>query len=170
MQAPAPGADYLGVGAPPPAAAPVAAAPGVPVTAPLTDNEAGLRALLLRQKADGLFGDLAATLAAIAALTSRGHTAREGLFRGELRRALATLRARLATETGDARLYAALGIALLTLQAPPELPPEIAAHLASATVADVPALRRAVRSSLAAVPDGWRGSSVGAEIARVFGL
>jgi hypothetical protein len=136
----------------------------------LTDDEAGLRALLLRQGADGLFGDLAATLAAVAALATRGHTAREGLFRVELRRTLATLRARLATASGDDRVYAALAVALLAAQPPSELPEAIAAHLAGASPADLDALRTAVRDALAVAPQGWRSAPLAAEVVTVFAI
>jgi Ca-activated chloride channel family protein len=89
------------------AAAPVMAAPrreAVQEEAcdePPVDNEGGLRSLLLRQGADGLFdGDLAVTLVVLAALVVRGHNAREGLFRAELKRTLTTLRKRLASLRG----------------------------------------------------------------------
>ncbi|MFO0629042.1 MAG: hypothetical protein U0325_25935 [Polyangiales bacterium] len=73
--------------------APMPAPPPAPTTAP-DDDTAALRALMLSQRADGLFGDVALTLASVAALVSRGHTHREGDFRAELKRTLATLRAR----------------------------------------------------------------------------
>ncbi len=157
--------------APPPAAARLA--PAAPE--PLGDDEAGLRALLLRQGADGLFaGDLGATLAAVAALVTRGHTHREGLFRAELRRTVATLRQRVGALGGDDQVVAALALALLTLPggeaAPGELPAALGALLVGLGVADLPAARGQVRAALAGAPSGWAGSGQGREIARVFVL
>jgi hypothetical protein len=59
------------------APAPARSAEVAPLGISFTDDDSGLRALLLNQKADGLFsGDIASTLAAVAALVGRGHTAR----------------------------------------------------------------------------------------------
>jgi hypothetical protein len=144
-----------------------AAAPTLP-TAGI--EEAKLRALLLRQRADGLFdADLGATLAAIAVLASRGHTAREGLFRSELGRALRALRARLSAGSKDERIYAALGVAILTLAAVPELPAFVAKHLARASTADLATLGSAVRAALAAAPPGWDSGAGTKEILGAFG-
>ena len=122
--APVPSRPQVSKPAPAPAAraasaAPVASGPsaGKAQSDPLPgarDDEATLRALLLRQKADGLFdADLGATLAAVAVLVGRGQTPREGLFRAELRRTAATLRKLLGEGlSGDALLQAALALAL----------------------------------------------------------
>jgi len=121
-----------------------------------TNDEAGLRALLLQQNAEGLFsGDLDSTLLAVAALVSAGHTAREGLFRAELRRTLVTLRGKLASLKDDPRILAATTIALLTMPhgdpAPDELPSSLASELAGVTLADLPKLRIAISSTLSAL-------------------
>src|SRR5208282_5590493 len=94
------------------ASVPAMSAPPAPAAPALTDDEAGLRALLLSQGAGGLFaGDVGATLAAVAALVTRGHTHREGGFRAELRRTLGALKAKLAAG-GDAGVHAALAAAI----------------------------------------------------------
>jgi hypothetical protein len=61
------------------------------------------------------------------------------------------------------RVWAALGVALLTLQAPSELPEHIAVHLRGVTMADGAALRAAVSAAIAEAPAGW-GSSAGATV------
>jgi Ca-activated chloride channel family protein len=135
--------------------------------APPMGEEAMLRALFLRQDAAGLFdGEIGVTLAAVAALASRGHTAREGLFRAELRRTLRALRALLAQGSADDRVRAALGVALVTLGHVPELPAAIAVHIEGASTADLPGLRAAVRAALTAAPPS-RG---GADILAAFGM
>lgn len=57
----------------------------------LSNDAAGLRSLVGRQGADGLWADLGATLMAVLALVSRGHTASQGSFRAELRKTAAAL-------------------------------------------------------------------------------
>src|SRR5262249_10184534 len=131
--------------APPVAVAPVVAAPApmkARTAAPparFSDDEAGLRALLLEQHADGLFGgegELGATLAAVAALVSRGHTARAGSFRAELRRTVQALKSRLPSLSAEDLVLCALALAILQMPhgepAPSELPPELAACLTGA--------------------------------------
>jgi len=141
----------------------------------LTDNEAGLRAILLNQGATGLFGgDLGATLAAVAALVSRGHATREGLFRAELRRTAATLRKQLPALAGDDRTLAALALALLTMPAgdapPAELPAPMAAILAGISLDDLAAARATVRAALAAAPSSWQSTPLAQTIGKVFHL
>lgn len=121
-----------------------------------SDNEAGLRALLLEQGADGLFaGDWAVTLAAVAALVSRGHTAREGQFRAELRRTLQVVRQQLPGLSGAQRQAAALTLALLTVPhgeaAPAELVATAATTVADASLHDLAALRAKTVAALAAL-------------------
>ena len=121
-----------------------------------SDNEAGLRALLLEQGADGLFaGDWAVTLAAVAALVSRGHTAREGQFRAELRRTLQVVRQQLPGLSGGDRHAAALTLALLTVPhgeaAPAELVASAASAVADASLHDLAALRAKTVAALAAL-------------------
>jgi Ca-activated chloride channel family protein len=150
------------------------AAPKIASAAPaFTKDEAGLRALLLHQKADGLFeGDLGVTLAAVAALVGQGHTAREGLFRAELRRTLVTLRGRLSGLSGDAQVLAALAIALLTMPhgdpAPDGLPSALAAALGGISLSDLPAARQAIKAALAKAPAGWNAGPVAGAIAKAF--
>ncbi len=145
-------------------------------SAPLfSDDEAGLRALLLRQGADGLFdGDMGATLAAVAVLVGRGHTSREGLFRSELRRTLMTLRGQLAGLKGDERTYAALAVALLTLpggESPPaELPATLATALAGLSLSDLHEARGKIRAALAAAPGGWQGHALARGLQGAFAL
>ena len=124
-----------------------------------TDDEAGLRMLLLKQRADGLFGeagDLAATVVAVAALVSRGHSARTGSFRAELRRTTQTVKALLGKASGDEKILCALVLALLSMPhgeaAPAALPPELAALLEGRGAADLPALAVAVRAVLKKAP------------------
>lgn len=126
------------------------------VSRSFSDNEAGLRALLLEQGADGLFaGDWAVTLAAVAALVSRGHTAREGQFRAELRRTLQVARQQLPGLSGAQRQAAALTLALLTVPhgeaAPAELVATAASAVADASLHDLAALRAKTVAALAAL-------------------
>lgn len=126
------------------------------VSRSFSDNEAGLRALLLEQGADGLFaGDWAVTLAAVAALVSRGHTAREGQFRAELRRTLQVVRQQLPGLSGGDRHAAALTLALLTVPhgeaAPAELVATAATAVADASLHDLAALRAKTVAALAAL-------------------
>lgn len=173
---PAPAAIY---GAPPPPMALGRAAPSPPASAAapmaitFSDDDAGLRALLLNQKADGLFGsDLAATLAAIAALVGRGHTSREGLFRAELRRTLMTLRSKIASLSGNDQIMAKMTLALLLMPhgdpAPDGLAPEIATQLEGLSLADLPAARSKIRAALGLVPAGWDTDPLAAGIKRGF--
>lgn len=153
--------------------APAAVRPSSPPGLSLSDNDAGLRALLLRQRVDGLFdGDLGVTLAAVAALVSRGHTAREGVFRAELRRTLHALRTKLLLVTGAERTWAALALALLVIPngdpVPAELPTGVASLLAGFSLADLKAARLTVLKSLTRAPDGWAANPVAREIRRTF--
>lgn len=140
-----------------------------------TKDEAGLRALLLSQRADGLFGaagDLGATVAAIAALVSSGHTARTGSFRAELRRTVQALRGLLPNLSGDDKALCAIGLALLLMPngeaAPAELPGELAQILEGKSTSDGGGLAAAVRSVAAKAPAGIKASALGAEIFRAF--
>lgn len=171
VPAPPPPARSVSV---PAEAAPVPAAADTGDTAAprFSDDEAGLRALLLQQGADGLFaGDLGATLAAVAALVSRGHTARSGGFRAELRRTVQALQARLAKAQGKEQVLCALALAILRVPggdaAPSELPAELAASLAGASLTDLPGLAAAVRAALAKAPD-WKQSPLARGIAGAF--
>src|SRR5262249_13133368 len=118
-------------------------------------------------------GDVGATLAAVAALVTRGHTHREGLFRGELRRTATALKGKLTT-SGDAQVIAALALALLVIpagEAPPaELPAPLAAALAGPPPPALPAARAAVRAALLAAPASWRAHPLAADVARAFQL
>lgn len=140
-----------------------------------TDDEAGLRALLLSQRADGMFGaegDLGATVAAIAALVGRGHTARTGSFRAELRRTVQALRSLLPSTSGDDKTLCALGLALLLMPngeaAPAELPAEIAQILDGKSASDGAALAPAVRAAVGRAPAAIKASALAAEIFRAF--
>ncbi len=168
---PAPAAMY---GAPPPMAA---AAPRAPEPAPLgitfTDNDAGLRALMLNQKADGLFaGEIASTLAAVAALVSRGHTAREGLFRAELRRTMMTLRSKASGLSGNDKTMALLAWAMLVMPhgdpAPDDLPSDLAGALEGVSLTDLSATRAKIRTALALLPAGWDSPLLAGGIKRSF--
>jgi hypothetical protein len=128
---------------------------------------------LLNQKADGLFGgDLAATLAAVAALVGRGHTSREGLFRAELRRTLMTLRGKIAGLSGNDQRLAQMTLALLLMPhgdpAPEGLAPEITAMLEGLSLADWPAARSKIRAALGFAPAGWDNDPLTAGIKRAF--
>lgn len=150
------------------------AASGAPGSAPprFTDDEAGLRALLLQQGAEGLFdGDVGTTLVAVAALVGRGHTARSGSFRAELRRTVQALKSRIGALTGAERSLVALGLAMLRIgsgeELPSELPVELGAILGGASLSDVPALRSALRSALDKAP-AWKRSSIAQAIEDAF--
>ncbi len=141
----------------PAAAGPVAAGAGA---ARFRDDEAGLRALLLEQRADGLFvGDLATTALAVAVLVSRGHTARAGSFRAELRRTTTAAQGRLASASGDDRLLCVLVLALLRMphgEAPPaDLPPFLADLLQGRSLSDLAALAAAIRVVISKTPGGF---------------
>ena len=175
MQAPAAARPAIPMpGAPSPSPAPAMARSAPPAAAPrLTDDDAGLRALLLHQKADGLFdGDLAATLAAVAALVSRGHTAREGLFRAELRRTTVTLRGKSAGLSEKDKRLAVFALALLTMPhgdaAPGDLPPAIAAALAGISLGDQKGAADKVALALGHLPADWAVHPLAAEVKRVF--
>ncbi|MBK9262612.1 MAG: FHA domain-containing protein [Polyangiaceae bacterium] len=155
---------------PPSAAKPASSSAG---SLSFTNDDAGLRALLLHQKADGLFGgDIASTLAAVAALVGHGHTAREGLFRAELRRTTMTLRSKLPSLSGNEQLLARLALALLVMPhgdpAPEGLPAEMAAKLEGLSLSDLPEARAKVRSVLAIAPSGWDGSPLAMSIKQAF--
>lgn len=156
--------------APAPVAEAAAAGPGA---APhFTSDEAGLRALLLQQGTDGLFGgELGATLLAIAALVGRGHTARSGSFKAELRRTSQALKARLAALAGTDQVLASLALALLWVPegeaAPGELPAELAAALGGASLRDPPALAATIRTALGKAP-AWTRSPLARAIEGAF--
>ncbi|MFO0631190.1 MAG: VWA domain-containing protein, partial [Polyangiales bacterium] len=148
--------------------APMPAPPPAPTTAP-DDDTAALRALMLSQRADGLFGDVALTLASVAALVSRGHTHREGDFRAELKRTLATLRGRAAGAQGEEALWLHVAIALLTVPhgATPEgLDPSLDALARGLALGDPNALRQKVIALMGAVRGGWDGGPAAAVRAR----
>jgi Ca-activated chloride channel family protein len=155
-------------------AAPKAAAAAAPqpmISFP--NGDAGLRALLLHQKADGLFaGDIASTLAAIAALVGHGHTAREGLFRAELRRTMMTLRSKIPSLSGNEQTLALLALALLVVPhgdpAPDGLAANLAANLAGLSLTDLSETRTKVRAVLALAPPGWDVSPLAQGIKRTF--
>jgi hypothetical protein len=147
------------------AAAPIPHAPAPPPAAPrFTDDEAGLRRLLLEQGADGIFGgELAATVLSLAVLCSRGHTARAGSFRAELRRTSQALKSRLSASSGDDRLLCAVGLGLLLMPhgeaAPTELPADLAALLSGKSPSDPPALRSAVEQLIGKLrPELWQSA------------
>lgn len=165
--------------APPPAPAPRAraasAAPGgaprreavAPTPTFPADDAAALRALLLQQRADGTFGDVGTTLAAVAALVSRGHTHREGDFRAELKRTLATLRGRIAGLQGDEAVWASLAVSLLVVAhggAPEGLSGSLEAAVRGVSLGDARGLRAAVAAALAAAPGGWETHSLAAAV------
>ncbi len=149
----------------------MAAAP-VPVIS-LPDGDAGLRALLLHQKADGLFGgDITSTLAAVAALVGHGHTAREGLFRAELRRTMMTLRSKIPSLSGNERAMALLALALLIMPhgdpAPDGLASDLATKLEGLSLSDLSETRTKVRAAMAMAPSGWDASPLAQGIKRTF--
>jgi Ca-activated chloride channel family protein len=165
--------------APPPAPAPRArAAPAAPGGAPRreavaptptfpTDDAAALRALLLQQRADGTFGDVGTTLAAVAALVSRGHTHREGDFRAELKRTLATLRGRVAGLSGDEAVWTSLAVSLLVAAhggAPEGLSGSLEVAAQAVSLGDARSLRTAVVAALAAAPKGWDTHALAAAV------
>jgi len=139
--------------------------------APEPVDEAGaLRALLLGQQADGMFGSVGDTLAAVAALVAHGHTHREGDYRAELKRTLATLRAKVASLAGHEAVWARLAVALLTV--PHGIEPEgldagLAASVRAVVLTDAGSRRSAaVRATLGLVPSGWDASARAAETRR----
>jgi len=147
-------------------------AQNAPASPSLTNDEAGLRALLLHQKADGLFAsDAGVTLVAIAALVGRGHTAREGLFRAELRRTTTTLKSKASSFSGHDKLFALLALALLTMphgdDAPEGLPEAMARALEGISLADLPSAQAKISAAFAALP-GAPGAPLAAQIKRVF--
>ncbi|MEZ4392250.1 MAG: VWA domain-containing protein [Polyangiales bacterium] len=143
-----------------------APAPAAPRADSPADDASALRALLLAQGADGLFGDLGGTLAAVAALVSRGHTPREGDFRAELKRTAATLRARLPGLAGDEATWAAVALALLTAPhggAVVGLAEDLERLARAVRLGDPNALRRSVIALVEAAPLGWdRSAQAGA--------
>lgn len=148
-------------------------APAKPQMPALTKDEAGLRALMLHQKADGLFdGDLAVTLVAVSALVGLGHTAREGLFRAELRRTASTLKGKLATLSGQDREFALLTLALLTMphgdDAPEGLSPVLAGALLGISLSDLAEARSKIAVALRALPSGFAKATLANEIHRTF--
>lgn len=161
-------ADPFSAGAPPPA--PTVQPPPAREALP-TDERAALRALMLDQRADGLFGDIAQTLASVAALVSRGHTPREGDFRAELKRTLATLRARVDALSGEEQSWARLAVALLTVPhgAEPEgLDAAQATAARAVRIGDTNGLQRSVIALLALAPPGWDAGARAAAIRRAL--
>lgn len=165
--APAPEALPADLQSLPPPGTSFSAPPAAPVAASgghrrFSDDEAGLRALLLEQRADGLFAsDLATTVLCVAILVSRGHSARTGNFRAELRRTNTALQTRLSTATGDDKLLCALGLAFLRMPhgepGPAELPAEFASLLKGQSLNDLHLLAAAVQKVIAkAPPTFWR--------------
>jgi hypothetical protein len=155
------------------APAPARSAEVAPLGISFTDDDSGLRALLLNQKADGLFsGDIASTLAAVAALVGRGHTAREGLFRAELRRTTMTLRSKIPSLSGNEQTMALLAFALLVMPhgdpAPDGLASDIATKLDGISVSDLSETRAKVRAAMAMAPAGWDVSPLVQGIKRTF--
>ncbi len=132
---------------------------------PVTESE--LRNLLLEQGADGLFGgSYAQTLVVVAALTMRGHTARSGSFRAEMRRTAQTLASRVMTLSGNDLVFAATALAILRatdgnsadLSA---LPREVAVPLTAIALCDSQATMDAIRTTIAALKDRLTGSASG---------
>jgi hypothetical protein len=137
------------------------------------DGDAGLRALLLHQKADGLFaGDIASTLAAVAALVGRGHTAREGMFRAELRRTTMALRGKIPGLSGNEQVMALLALALLVMPhgdpAPDGLASNVATLLEGISLTDLSETRTKVRAAMAMAPAGWDVSPLAQGLKRTF--
>lgn len=180
--APPPAAMPVPKPAPPspmPIAVPTSASTHQPTQKPakpmprLSNDEAGLRALFLEQRASGLFADdVATTLAAAAACVSLGHTARRGQFRAELRRASQVLREKVAETTGDTQILAALALALLTMPdgtaAPQELPAALA-QLVGAINLDEAGIAAHVKAVLAASSTSWQ-QDLALHIAKSFAL
>lgn len=183
---------YAAPAAPPPmprSPAPVAAAPQSAVygnalmgdlpeleeasVAPkLSDDEAGLRAIMLLQDVDGRFeGSVEVTFVAIASAVIHGHTAREGAFRSELRRTVGWLRANLATLTEPEKTLAALALSLLTVPhgepAQPSLAADLAARIGTLSLSDLAAVRATVVALVDHVLIGARAARVD-EIRKVF--
>jgi hypothetical protein len=188
----APGAGLPGgpPPAPPPAMAPMPRSPAPmpalknalmgdlpeldePIVAPkLTDDEAGLRAIMLLQDVDGRFeASVEVTLVAVAAAVIHGHTAREGAFRSELRRTTGWLRANLVMLSEPEKTLAALALSLLTVPhgepAHPSLAAELVARLGALSLTDLGAVRASVMAVLDQVLAGPRALRV-EEIRRVF--
>jgi hypothetical protein len=116
-----------------------------------------------------MFGDVASTLASVAALVSRGHTHREGDFRAELKRTLATLRGRVAGAQGDEAVWIRLAIALLAVPhgaAPEGLDATLDALARGLAFGDPNALRQRVIALLNAAPAGWDVGPAGVVRAR----
>lgn len=115
-----------------------------------TRDERGLRRLILEQSVDGRFGSPEATLAAVGAFLSLGHSHREGLFRSELRRTLATVKNLAATDPSQrawlfswALLAAAAGDPL-----PAGLPATFPSQLAVWPKESTPELRQWLRGAI----------------------
>jgi hypothetical protein len=165
-----------GVAPPPMMSAMARSAPSAstkPQIPALTKDEAGLRALMLHQKADGLFdGDFAVTLVAVSALVGLGHTTREGLFRAELRRTASTLKGKLAGLSGQDREFALLTLALLTMphgdDAPDGLSPVLANALLGISLSDLAEARTKIAVALRALPSGFAKATLANEIHRTF--
>ncbi len=163
----------LGGMPPSPPPAPSAPRPQVhdPAPEPAVDEVTSLRGLLLTQGADGMFGSVGETLAAVGALVSAGHTHREGDYRAELKRTLATLRGRLVTLHGDEAVWARVAIALLTVPhgiEPVELDPALEAAVRRVDLHETRALREEVIAVVTLCPPGWDASPRAAQIWRRF--
>lgn len=115
-----------------------------------TDDMAGLRHLVLLQGASGLWADCGATLMAVLALVGRGHTARQGDFRGELRKTEIAL-AKLMAQNGlpaDQMLLVCAALAILRRAdgvPAPDVDAQIDAQLDRINIQDIPDRRSRVR-------------------------
>lgn len=124
------------------------------ISATVKVSDSMLRALMLQQGADGLFGgSYAQTLAVVAALAMRGHTARSGDFRAEMRRTAQTLASRIPSLSGSDLVLAATALAILRVLDGgaidlTALPKEVASQVAALSPSDPQALKGAIRAAL----------------------
>lgn len=127
------------------------------------DLDALFRGLMLRQWADGLFGDsVALTAVILGAIAMNGHTARAGSFRAEVRRAAQTLRSILSSLQGDDHTLASLALAILHRLdggVPIFLPQNLTVYAAQVTDGDPQATRQAIRGAFAEVSGLLAGSA-----------
>lgn len=126
------------------------------------DFDMTFRSLMLRQGADGLFGgSYTLTAILIGALAMKGHTARAGSFRAEVRRAAQALRSGLSNLRGDDHTVTSLALAILQQidgGTPVPLPPNLSTHVAQVTNGDPQAARQAIRAAFAEVRGLLAGS------------
>ena len=127
------------------------------------DLDALFRGLMLRQWADGLFGDsVALTAVIVGVLAMNGHTARAGSFRAEVRRAAQTLRSILSSLQGADHTLASLALAILHRLdggVPIFLPQNLTVYAAQVTDGDPQATRQAIRGAFAEVSGLLAGSA-----------